>query len=112
MLKTIAEDFVPETRAAADTINQWLADNQPESGTAAERMLGNSEFTVRGQTLSSVAQPYRFYLLQRVLDTYNDLPANDKVAVEDMLRSCGLDEILNIRLDRKLGRADNLEIWL
>ena len=112
VLKIIAEDFVPETRAAAATINQWLADNQPESGTAAERMLGTCDFTVRGQTLSSVAQTYRFYLLQRVHDTYEALQENDKLAVEDMLRSCGFQEILNIRLNRKLGRADNLEVWL
>jgi glutathione S-transferase len=112
VLKIIAEDFVPETCAAADTINQWLADNLPESGVAAERMLGSTEFTVRGQFLSSVAQPYRFYLLQRVQNIYQSLQTNDKVAVEDMLRKCGLDAILTIKLNRELGRADNLEVWL
>lgn len=112
VLKVIAEDFLPETHAAADTINQWLADNEPEAGSAAERMLGNVQFAVRGQSLSSVAQPYRFYLLQRVNETYDALSAQDRAGVDEMLTGSGLSEILSIRLDRQLGRADNLEVWL
>jgi hypothetical protein len=32
--------------------------------------------------------------------------------VDAMLRSCDLAELLTISLDRQIGRADNLEIWL
>jgi hypothetical protein len=112
VLKIIAEDFVPETAAAAGVINEWLADNQPEPGAAAERMLGAGQFTVRGQELSSVAQPYRFYLLQRVQATYDSLDVNDKASVDAMLASCGMSELLTIRLDRLLDQVDNLEVWL
>lgn len=112
VLKILAEDFVPETTAAADTINQWLADNSPEAGTAAERMLGTLQFTVRDQSISSVAQPYRFYGLQRVQETYDSLAVNDKAAVDEIFARCGLSEILTARLDRQLGRQDNLEVWL
>lgn len=111
VLRLIAEDFVPETRAAAATINQWLAENSPEAGAAAERMLGQCEFTVRGMSLTSVAQPYRFYLLQRVQDIYDGLAANDKQLVEQMLKRCDLAEILSIKLDRRVGRGENLEVW-
>jgi hypothetical protein len=112
VLKIIAEDFVPETIAAAGVINHWLADNQPESGATAERMLGAGQFTVRGQELSSVAQPYRFYLLQRVQATYDNLEASQQASVDEMLAACGMTQLLTIRLDRQLGRADNLEVWL
>jgi hypothetical protein len=111
-LQILAEDLLPETRAAAGCINSWLAENEPRPGVAAERMLGMGHFTVRGQSMSAVAQPYRFYLLQRVQDTYDGLEASDKAAVEEMLESCGLFELLSLRLDRQLGRADNLEVWL
>ena len=84
VLRVLAEDFVPETRAAAECINGWLSSNQP----------------------------YRFYLLQRVQGIYDDLEADDRAAVKAMLESCDMAEILTIRLDRQLGRADNLEVWL
>lgn len=112
VMKILAEDFVPETRAAAGTINYWLADNQPEAGVAAERMLGSSEFTVRGQSVSSVAQPYRFFLLQRFHGIYDTMGSIDKTAVEEMLTRSGLSELLSIRLDRQIGRQNNLEVWL
>jgi glutathione S-transferase len=111
VLRILSEDFVPETRAAADFINQWLADKQPEPGAAAERMLGMGEFSVRGQSMSAIAQPYRFYLLQRVQDLYAALDADDQAAVDTMLAGCGMSEILAITLDRRVGRSDNLEVW-
>ena len=116
VLRVIAEDFVPETRAAAQCINSWLAESQPESGAIASTRLnespGSAQFSVRGQSTSSLAQPYRFYLLQRVQALYNGLSAAGKTAVEEMLGSCGMSEILTIKLDRELGRDGNLEVWL
>ena len=116
VLRVIAEDFVPETRAAALCINSWLTENQPQSGTAATTRLGgspgNAQFSVRGQPISAIAQPYRFYLLQRVQALYNEFPAQDKTAVEDMLASCDFSEIVTIKLDRELERKGNLEVWL
>lgn len=112
VLKILSEDFVPETRAAADAINHWLADNQPEAGAAAERMLGNSQFSVRGQTITSVAQPYRFFLLQRVQALYAAMNDSDRTDVAAMLASCGMGDLLTIRLDRGLEQSDNLELWV
>jgi glutathione S-transferase len=115
VLRVLSEDFVPETRAAAACINAWLAEHQPENGTAAvgrlAEPLGNTDFTVRGQIISALAQPYRFYLLQRVQAVYSDLSKSDKASVEQMLAACGMSEILSITLDRQLDRSDNLEVW-
>jgi glutathione S-transferase len=115
VLRVLAEDFVPETRAAAGCINAWLAEHQPEAGAAAvgrlAEPLGNADFTVRGQTISALAQPYRFYLLQRVQGIYAGLAADDRALVEQMFELCGMSEILSITLDRQLERADNLEVW-
>lgn len=111
VLRVLAEDLVPETQAAATTINDWLAENQPKPGVAAERFLGESQFTVRGTSLKSVAQPYRFFMLQRVQEVYDGLGASDKIAVDEMLQSCGLMELITTRLTRHVGQKDNLEIW-
>ena len=112
VLKVLSQDLVPETRAAAGFINHWLAENQPEPGTPIERMLGMAEFSVCGHTMSAVAQPYRFYMLQQVQDAYAGLEPAGQQAVDAMLNACGLQEMLTIQLDRQLGRADNLEVWL
>ncbi|MDX1734638.1 MAG: glutathione S-transferase N-terminal domain-containing protein [Halioglobus sp.] len=111
VLRVLAEDFVPETRAAAAAINAWLAENAPGAGTPAERMLGMAQFEVRGRAMSAVAQPYRFYLLQRVQALYAELPAGEQAAVEAMLADCGMHEVLDLRLDRPIERAANLEVW-
>ena len=112
VLGVVAEDFVPESRAAAECINRWLAEHKPEPGTAAERFLGMCEFEVRGQPVKAVAQPYRFYLLQRVQQDYSALQPAGQSQIDRMLTACGMSDILSIRLDRQLGRVDNLEVWL
>ena len=112
VLKIIAEDFAPETRAAADTINQWLAENSPAEGSAAERMLGACQFMVRGQAVASVAQPYRFLLLQRVHDLYAGFDSGQQAVVDSMLAQSGMAELLDSKLHRRLAQRDNLEVWL
>jgi hypothetical protein len=29
-----------------------------------------------------------------------------------MLAACGMADVLTIKLERRIGRADNLEVWL
>jgi glutathione S-transferase len=116
VLRCLAEDFVPETRAATTTINAWLKAHTPEPGSPAVgrvvHTIGAAEFSVRGTTLSGLAQPHRFYLLQRVQATYESLTAAEQASVEHMLLACGMEDILALKLDRRIGRADNLEVWL
>ncbi|QFU76641.1 glutathione S-transferase family protein [Halioglobus maricola] len=115
VLRVLAEDFVPETQAAAKFINTWLAENQPEAGAPAvgrlAQAMGTAEFTVRGETIAALAQPYRFYLLQRVQDIYAQLDSADRTTVDEMLDACSMSAILNTTLDRRITRSDNLEIW-
>ncbi len=115
VLRVLAEDFVPETRAAAQFINAWLAENRPEAGAPAvgrlEQAMGSAEFTLRGETINALAQPHRFYLLQRVQSVYAALDNAGRKAVDEMLDACGMSAILTATLDRRIGRADNLEVW-
>ena len=116
VLRVLAEDFMPETRAAAGRINAWLAQTQPEAGVSAVMRPGsgpgNAEFSLRGQTISALAQPYRFYLLQRVQAIYTGLASQHRALVDDMLAACNMSELPGITLDRRIARADNLEVWV
>lgn len=113
VLKVIAEDFMPETRAAAEFINQWLAgQNEMTPGTTAERAVGAAEFQVRGQTIKAIAQPFRFYLSQRLFAIYDEASDAQRGELDDLLASVGMSDLMNLRLTRQIGRQDNLEIWL
>ena len=115
VLRVLAEDFVPETLAAADAINGWLAENKPEAGAPAVGRLaqapGTATFDLRGETIEALAQPHRFYLLQRVQDDYQALSEPDKVKLDDLLQAAGMKNILEAKLNRYIVRADNLEVW-
>ena len=114
VLRVLAEDFVPETLAAAESINGWLAENKPETGTPAVGRLaqasGTATFALRGQTIEALAQPHRFYLLQRVQDDYVSLSETEKAAVNAVLSKSGMTSILDASLNRRIERADNLEV--
>ena len=113
LLKHFAIDFVPETRAACRCINDWLRDN-PElpSGTVAERGIGMGDFEIQGIPLSTMAQPFRFYVLRRVQDEYESLATSDQRAVDALLAACDMGELLGLKLTRDIGRANNLEVWI
>ena len=115
VLRILAEDFVPETLAAADAINGWLTENKPEAGAPAVGRLaqaaGTATFAVRGETIEALAQPHRFYLLQRVQDDYASLSETEKAAVDVVLSKSGMTAILDAALNRRIERADNLEVW-
>lgn len=115
VLRVLAEDFVPETLAAADAINAWLGENKPEAGAPAVGRLaqaaGTATFDLRGKTIEALAQPHRFYLLQRVQDDYLTLSESHRAQVSEMLQKAGMTPILEARLNRRIDRVDNLEVW-
>lgn len=113
VLRHVALDFVPETLAACEAVNSWIAAQEElPPGTAIQRGIGMASFEVGGTPMNAMAQPYRFYLLQRVHDEFEALPAGDRSRVEALFERCGLHPLLAARLDRRIGRQDNLEVWL
>ena len=112
-LRHFAIDFLPETRAACDYINSWLNDNKAmRPGTEAERTVGNCEFDIQGVHFSTMAQPFRFYVLKRVQEAYDSMSQIDQADVAALLASCDMGDLLDLRLSRDIGRANNLEVWL
>ncbi len=113
VLKHIAIDFVPETRAAASCINDWI-DQQGnlEPGTECARGVGMANFQLRGVTINALAQPFRFYLLKRVQDEFESLDEEQQIEVSSLLDACHMTDILSMKLSREIGRQNNLEVWL
>jgi len=115
VLRLLAEDFVPETEAAALAINNRLEKTPPASADPAVGRLadapGMAEFPVRGTKMRALAQPHRFFLLQRVQDHVDELAGSDQQAVSDLLAQCALGSIVEHRLIRRIIRRDNLDVW-
>ena len=115
VLKILAEDFVPETLAAAELINSRLAEHQPESGAVAvgrlAEALGTADFIVRGETITAQPQPHRFYLLQPVQEAFSMMSDEKQTKVRALLEACGMERLLTAVLSRRMARSDNLEVW-
>jgi glutathione S-transferase len=112
VLRHMAIDFVPETVAAAAFINEWLAAQEDlPSGTPFDRGVGLANFEVEGVKLHGLAQPHRFYLLNRVQADFDALGPEDRAAVESLLDDCHLSPVLSARLTRGIEFGDNLEVW-
>jgi hypothetical protein len=73
--------------------------------------LGMVDFTVRGETITALAQPHRFYLLQRVQDIYASASSEKRTRIDAVLSQCDLAEAAFASLSRRIHRADNLEVW-
>ena len=98
---------------AAKCINEWLSQQEDLApGSTAERGVGFGSFELRGSTINALAQPYRFYLLQRVQDEFEALNSDEQTDVTSMLTDAGMQQMLTTKLDRRIGRQNNLEVWL
>jgi len=104
-------DLVAETEAAAVCINQWLAENSPVSGERAKRGVGFAEFEIRGVPVKTLAQPYRFFLLQRLQNAYAAMDETGQAAARSLLTEVEAAFLLSLSLDREIRRHDNLEVW-
>lgn len=112
-LKHFAVDFVPESKAACITINEWLDGHKNlPPGSECERGLGPCSFEVEGALMSAESQPFRFYILKRMQDAYEGMSDSDQAEVRNLLAGCEMIELLDLKLTRQIGRANNLEVWL
>ena len=112
MLKQFAIDFVAETLAACDATNELLASENPAAGSEVPRVAGFGTFEVKGSVIRAAAQPFRFYLLKRVQDEYEQLNESDRKDVTELLERCNMLPVMEAKFTREIGRANNLEVWL
>ena len=117
LMHFIAEDYLVELSAHVERANDWLADH-PEiedgSSTNSKSMksgLGLAPFVWRGAEIATVVIPYRFHLLQRLQDAFDDQSESDRAAIRDCFGKTGLAPMLDLRCARRMERRDNQEVW-
>jgi glutathione S-transferase len=117
LMRYIADEYLPEILAHVDFANQWLAQHPDiEAGTngldnPAERVIGKAEFDWRGIALKTAVMPYRFYLLQRLQDCYDEANSEAREHIKALFTETGLNTLLEARTDRRVERNNHLEVW-
>ena len=115
VLRVAASDFMPETRASAEFVNQWPAEQAPKAGAPAVGRLAeaptSAAFLVDGQQITALAQPYRHFQLQRVHQLVSAFADREQSAVMALLERCGFGQLLSISLHRTIVHEGNLERW-
>jgi glutathione S-transferase len=111
ILRHAAEELVPETESTARFLDEWLeSQDGVEAGAVLERGLGLCHFEFRGTRIDALAQPYRIFLLQRLQDACNSMPADGRRSVADLFEEVGLGPLLEIRTRRRVERANHREV--
>ena len=117
ILALIGRDYMPEIRQTLSSIDTWLAQNpQVEAGscvTAKPRIksLMPMDYSFRGVTMTGMVMPYRLYMLQRITDTFAELPADVQKELTEFFDSLGLAELLTMKAQRRVERAGHIEVW-
>ncbi|ANY19371.1 hypothetical protein A6F68_00845 [Tsuneonella dongtanensis] len=117
LMRFIAEDYLVEIAAHVEQANAWLAEQAGEALDAAyeartqAKLAGFATFEWHGARISTVVLPYRFYLLQRLLDARDGLPQAESGNVDTLFAETGLSKLFQLRTDRRVERIDNREVW-
>lgn len=113
LMRFIAVDYLPELEAHIRFANEWLKANRNPSQAynPKSRAIGLAEFGWRGHSIRTSVMPYRFFLLQRLQDTYESLDRNQQSDVLSVFESVGLETILHLKTSRRVVRENYLEVW-
>ena len=118
LMHYISEEYLPEISAHVAYTNQWLTQNPDvPSGTTgvSEKMsqasLGMAQFDWRGKTMSSTVMIYRFYLLQRLTQHFEQQSAQVQQQITQIFANTNLDSLLTLKTQRKVIRQHYKEVW-
>jgi glutathione S-transferase len=117
MLRFVEEEYLNEITAHVAFANEWLSAH-PDivAGTngksnPASRGIGAADFEWRGLTLTTGVMPYRLWLLQHLTDDFAEAPNEDQERVRAIFADVGLEQLLNLRVNRRVERTNHLEVW-
>lgn len=113
LMRFISADYLPEILAHIDFTNNWLEKNPSprEAHNPADRSIGGASFKWRGHNLTTAVMPYRFFLLQRLQDAFDQLNPAQKASVRSLFAGVGAEEFLDRRVKQRVVRENHLETW-
>ena len=110
LLKYVAEEYAAEYAAHHAYCDQWLA-KQPNEVIEGHRIIGMTQFELRGVLMPVPVKAYRHFLSQRIIDSFDQAPEGAQQVVRRLFERTGLRPFLDLRLPRRVGRRNHLETW-
>ena len=80
-------------------------------GEEAQRFLTMCHFEVDGLQISSVAQPFRFYLLERLQRIYEEADESEQGTILNLFKPCNMHSLVDMTLTRAVLIQNNPEFW-
>jgi len=110
LLEYVAEEYASEYAAHHGFCEQWLA-KQPNEAIKGNAVFGMTQIELRGAKIPVPVKTYRHFLSQRMTDAFDDAPGTAQGTVRTLFTRCGLEPFLNLRLPRRVGWRNHLEVW-
>ena len=110
LLEYVAEEYASEYAAHHGFCEQWLA-KQPNEAIKGNTVIGITQFELRGAMMPAPVKAYRHFLSQRMTDRFDAAPETAQGTVRTLFQGCGLAPFLDLRVSRRVGWQDHLEIW-
>jgi hypothetical protein len=89
----IGRDAAPAILDWVGDVERWLDDHADHEGTLP-REVGTTDASLRGVALPRMTLPYSLWMLQRPLDAYRALSAEDQKQVDQALAGSGWEPLL------------------
>ncbi len=97
-------EFYPMVEGIRDEVQASLR-TMPRNRSRLPRALGAIEFPMGKGRFSRAAMPYTLWMMQRVLDAYRALPAQEQASVDAWAAALGAPEAMRLDLGVRLKRA-------
>lgn len=101
--RMVAEQF-PVLQTTGDKIDQWVS-QRPERKTFP-RIIGELEFSIEGNTGVRKVLPYPYWMFQRCLDIYDQTDGEERLKLDELLRSIDGEKAFQNQAKTKLIYKD------
>jgi hypothetical protein len=108
VLKRMFLEHWPFVKTTIETIQSWAKDNP---NTEIPRMIGEQPFKIGVAEGNKAVATFTQWKAQRILDTYNGFEGDDKASVDDLLRSTGGYDSMQLAIDKRIKRVNNTLVF-
>lgn len=106
ILARLFKEFWPVLEKVTAAVAAWV-DEHPVSQ-EIPRILGMHQFTLGDVTSEQMTLPYSQWMLQRVLDYYQQLSPQQQLSVDAFLDALGAGQAMAIELPHRVTRRNNI----
>lgn len=109
VLRTMA-DGVPMVLASVEETSRWAAENA-KAGETPPPVVGFLSAPYRDVELQYAARPYTLWMVQRALDAYGALTADERSRVDGAIRGTGWEPLLAHQPSYRLRKQEYKLVW-